>query len=213
MKKLLLCTCLIAACLIGSVGNVLYQRSVAWEDAKEKAVRLSTRIRSDFTLTTKDGIRTFRVIEMVYWQNEPFDVTSSIEFLLFEGETEDESLSRYQFRKPDGSMVPTGELGKNINLPEQPAKFSYLNGLWIARFYVLGTDDGAIGLFDSMPTKRTVQKNPEILQSLVSFPIPMENIVWSVDPNRRNTHDASRTGRATIASRAYGHQGAMPKSQ
>ena len=119
---------------------------------------LITEFREGFILETEEGYRAFQVVEVIAKRKEQFTVTPSLTFFFLENEQED------------------GSLQKQIDLPEFPAKRSF--GLWETQFYVLLTDDGAIGIFDTMPTMKDVQNNPDILESLIPFDLPLTNITW-----------------------------------
>jgi len=69
-----------------------------------------------------------------------------------------------------------------------------------------------MGIFDTMPTKRTVQSDPAILESLTPFPISLTAIDWHVWGDRRNsTYSESGVGLVAQVARVYGYEGAIPR--
>ena len=133
---------------------VMYQRHVL----KDDMLFFTTRWQDGFIVTTEEGSREFHVVEIVCKHKDPFNVSLELDFNYLENERED------------------GLQHERIDLPERPAKRS--NGIWMTRFYVLGAEDGAIGVFDAMPTQETVQNGPEILKSLVPYAPPQMDIPW-----------------------------------
>jgi hypothetical protein len=86
-----------------------------------------------------------------------------------------------------------------------------MNFLWTTRFYVLVSDDGAIGMFDTMPTSKTIQNNPEILKSLMSFPIP-QKVDWRIPGVRNNAANMSwQVGTGGAPSVLSGTEGAFSR--
>ena len=135
-------------------GTILYHQSFPHKDM----TLFITEFREEFMWKTEGGLRTLQIVEVIAKRKEQFIVTPSLTFFFLENEKED------------------GSLQKQIDLPELPAKHSF--GLWKTQFYVLLTDDGAIGIFDTMPTMKAVQNNPDILESLIPFDLPLTNITW-----------------------------------
>ena len=143
----------------------------------------STRLRGDFVLPTEDGFRKFQVIEIVCKHKEPFNVTLELDC-----EYED------------------GLQHERIALPKRPAKRS--NGIWMTRFYVLGAEDGAIGVFDTMPRLETIQNHPEILESLVPYHSPQQkNIAWHVSSMQNTDYQKINFGIGTGYSVLQGFEG------
>ena len=161
MKKLLYFGITIGVLLFGLVviwgAFVLYQRLSLLDNMTYFSVRLC----NDFVLATEESSRKFQVIEVVCKRKDRFNATLKLQHEFLEGERED-GLLRVEA----------------IDFPERPTRFS--NGIWMARYYVLGTDDGYFGVFDTMPTLESVQKNPDIEISLVPYCLPQKNIVWYV---------------------------------
>ena len=207
MKKLLLCTCLVVACFFGYVGNVLYQQSLIADTAI-----VSIQFRNGFVLQTEKGIRTFRVIEVVCKGNEPLDVISNMS-TLFLVEEKEEGISlpeKLSLVLTGGTGTADDSVSEQIRFPSRPAEFSYVNFLWTTRFYVLVADDGAIGMLDTMPTQKTVQNNPEILETLVPFPIPLK-IDWQIPGVRNVTHMSWQLGTGGAPSVLTGTESAFPR--
>ena len=113
---------------------------------------------------------------------------------------------------PNGILTRGTPVGKGVEFPNRPAKFSFVNGLWIARFYLLGTDDGAVGIFDTMPTKKAVQNNSAILESLTPFPVPLKDVHWTVPKNLPNglLYTGLSIGTGWV-SNGYGFEGRIPR--
>ena len=68
-----------------------------------------------------------------------------------------------------------------------------------------------MGVFDTMPTKRTVQSDPAILESLTPFPISLTTIDWHVSGNRNSTYSESGVGLAAQVARVYGYEHVIPR--
>jgi len=157
---------------------------------KDGMVFMSARLRDNFVLSTDDGSRKFQVIEIVCKHKEPFNVTLWLDYIYEENEWED------------------GLRHERIALPERPTRRS--NGIWMTRFYVLGAEDGAIGVFDTMPTPETIQNNLEILESLVSYHFPQKKITWHVSSMQNTDYEEIHLGIAGFYSIVKGSEGRMP---
>jgi len=141
--------------LVASWGAfVMYQRLSLEDDG----IFCSAKGQSDFVLSTEGGFRKFHVFEIVCKHKYPFNANMWLDFNYFENERED------------------GLRHERIDLPKQSAR--RFNAIWMTQFYVLGAEDGAVGVFNTMPTLETIQNNPEILESLVPYDLPQKNIVW-----------------------------------
>ena len=179
---------------------VVYQR-LSLLSLPDDVTFCSTRLRGDFVLTTEDSVRKFQVIEVVCKRKIPFNATLKLRFHFLEGERE----------FLDGEEEAAGSQSIRIDLPERPAK--NMNGVWTARFYLLGANDGAIGVFDAFPTQETFHDNPEILDSLVPYNPPQQNIIWDVSSNRNADFNESNTGDFGASCKLYGYDGTMPRVQ
>ena len=157
---------------------------------KDGMVFMSARLRGGFVLSTEDGFRKFQVIEVVCKHKEPFNAALTLGFEYGENERED------------------GLRRERIDLPERPTKRS--NGIWMTRFYVLGAEDGAIGVFDTMPTLETIQNNPEILESLVPYHLPQKKITWHVSSMQNTDYEEISTGIGAGYSIVQGFEGRWP---
>ena len=189
MKIRYIFVCWLAVCLIGYVGNVMYQRFTVMDNT----VLYSDRVGGDFISKTEEENRTFRVVEVVCKGKEPFVVIPYVRFLFLEGEQEEDNsiVENLKIQLMDSEESHRTEhitqREQRTNFPEQFAKFSFVNGLWIARFYLLGSDDGAIGVVDTIPTRKTLQNDPKVLETLITFPVPLNNVDWRDTTSHRDT--------------------------
>ena len=156
MKKLS-CSLLAVASLLGLlfVGNILYQR----HSLKDGMTLITTHVHGGggtYGMSTKAGKRHYNLIEVVCKGRDRFSAGVDLSSLFLEGERED------------------GLLHTNRRLPAQPARYSYGNGIWVARFYVFLFKDGYAGVSDTFFPDNV----EEFLQSLVPFELPPNPLVW-----------------------------------
>ena len=149
------------------VAFSLYQRLSLPDDA----TLYSAQWRDDISLETEQGIRKFQVLEVVCKGKYPFNTFFTLTFGYCEGE------------KEDGSLYTQTKTA----IPKWPAKL--LNKIWKIRLYVLCAEDGSLGVFDTIPTQEAIKNNPEILESLVPYDPPQQNIRWVVGLGSVNTDE------------------------
>ena len=145
----------------------MYQRLSLPDDA----TFYSAQWRDDISLETEQGIRKFQVLEVACKGKNQYYTFFTLNFSYCEGE------------KEDGSLF----MQTKTAIPEWPAKS--LNKIWVTRLYVLCAEDGSIGVFDTIPTQEAIQMNPEILESLVLYDPPQQNIRWILGLGRVNTNE------------------------
>ena len=155
MKKLLYSVLALALLLVVLyVGNILYQR-YSLEDGR---THVSAHVaQGKMFFNTQEGRRYFNWIKVVCKRRDSFNAVVELETNFFEGEIEG------------------APLAKRITLPEQSAKFSYRDGIWVAQFYVVIFHDGYIGIVERFPR---AENTDEFLESLMPFEAPPNPIVW-----------------------------------
>ena len=141
------------------VGNVLYQRY----SLTDGMTNVATYPQGDYIM---DG-REFYMFEVVSKRKDRFSAVIDLATLFLEGEREDDSLY------------------ERTSLPEYPAKFSYVRGIWEARFMVMIFSDGYAGIAERFPT---AENKDQFLQSLVPFEPPPNYIIW------KHQHSGSTIG-------------------
>ena len=154
MKKLLYPVLALALLLVVLyVGNIMYQR-YSLEDGM---TLVETFPQGIYHMDTHQGGQEFYVIKVVCKRKDRFNAVVNLASLFFEGERED------------------GSLYEKVALPEQPARFSYRDGIWVAQFYVMIFRNGYAGVAETFPT---IENREEFLQTLVPFELPPNFIVW-----------------------------------
>ena len=114
----------------------------------------------------------FEVIEVVCKQKKPFDVILKLQYNPVEDENGDTVVVK--------SALSTDEiLSLPVSLPVQSAKYSYREGMWIAKFYVHGYENGSIAVYDTF-----FGPNEHAERSIMSLAPPQKDIIWGVSASR-----------------------------
>ncbi|MCL2623997.1 MAG: hypothetical protein FWD31_10065 [Planctomycetaceae bacterium] len=146
---------------------------------------------------TEEGELNFSVIEVVCKQKKPFDATLKLQYNPAEDNDGDTVLVKPVISADEIHNLP-------VSLPIHPAKYSYREGMWIAKFYVHGFDDGSIAVYDTFfGPKEQAEK------AIVSLAPPQKDIIWGISASRSATYcesiiDTNDTMHVAVA---YGWEG------